>query len=501
MGLLENTDALSAYDPTLRDKLRWTLSGLFGGGHKSRNFADRFIGSPSRFGLADLTPGVGGILGVQEGSRKAKAGYQGGDKGLLAAGLLEAGLSVIPEGAAMAGLWSKPAVRASVRAAMRAFPGDESGALFRGYHGTPDADAVDVPRVDMDEPGAWFTSDYQYAGDYAKGPEGKIFEADLDISNPAVVNFDWEGNELVARLGDEVLEADNNIDLVRELKGRGYNGAHFPDGNFSEDSEAFVAFANNQISVIPDTPALNPAQQTAQDMLDLLKQGRGSEVTEQMAAAADPQYLAKHYDLPMDAASRMARAKEMGFDADTPLHHGSNMDINSFDRTTRGTWVSDNPDMADSYVARAGGTLYPVTVKGGSSFPRVDAGGANYNSIPASGLPDELQYINHDNAGRDLNTDYIASRSGEERLPGVRFDNIVDRGPNVKKYLGETTEDAMARAARSSAPSSNVNVNNPKDLRSKFARFDPRLKHLANLSAGVGGFGLLPYLLQEQGPQ
>jgi len=37
-----------------------------------------------------------------------------------------------------------------------------------------------------------------------------------------------------------------------------------------------------------------------------------AKVTEDMAAAADPQYLAKNYDLPMDEASRMARAKAMG---------------------------------------------------------------------------------------------------------------------------------------------------------------------------------------------
>jgi len=30
----------------------------------------------------------------------------------------------------------------------------------------------------------------------------------------------------------------------------------------------------------------------------------------------------------------------------------------------------------------------------------------------------------------------------------------------------------------------------PRNIRSKFARFDPRLKHLANLSAGVGGLTL-----------
>ena len=35
-------------------------------------------------------------------------------------------------------------------------------------------------------------------------------------------------------------------------------------------------------------------------------------------------------------------------------------------------------------------------------------------------------------------------------------------------------------------------------VRSRFARFDPRLKHLSNLSAGIGGLGLLGYGTQQQ---
>jgi hypothetical protein len=129
---------------------------------------------------------------------------------------------------------------------------NERGAVkFRGFHGTPDKTLVDRPRVDMGEPGAWFTSSMQYANDYAKGPQGKIFEADLSMNNPATVNFEWVGGELVPKLGDEVLDVADNVELVREMQRRGFDGIHMPDGNFSESDEAFVVFSDSQIDVLP----------------------------------------------------------------------------------------------------------------------------------------------------------------------------------------------------------------------------------------------------------
>jgi hypothetical protein len=141
--------------------------------------------------------------------------------------------------------------------AVPAMPTNERGAVkFRGFHGTPDKTVFDRPRVDMGEPGAWFTSSVQYANDYAKGPEGKIFEADLSMNNPATVHFEWVGGELVPKLGDEVLDVVDNVELVREMQRRGFDGIHMPDGNFSESDEAFVVFSDSQIDVVPAMPTL-----------------------------------------------------------------------------------------------------------------------------------------------------------------------------------------------------------------------------------------------------
>ena len=245
------------------------------------------------------------------------------------------------------------------------------------------------------------------------------------------------------------------------------------------------------------------AERPAQRVARLLREGRADEVTDDVLAnlsASDTNELFRLYDegatgmdLPMDEASRMARSE--GFNPD--YFHGSNADITGFDRSSRGTFLSSSPDVADSYVSRDGGQIYPVSVRGGSDFPRVEGGGSNFNRIPESGLPDEFEYMKYDNNGRPFNTDFIAGQSSQEGSPGVMFADIVDRGPNVKTYLGETLDEAKARAARASMPSDVTNVRQPQKIRSRFARFDPRLSRNADLlaanaskSGGLLGAGL-----------
>ena len=239
----------------------------------------------------------------------------------------------------------------------------------------------------------------------------------------------------------------------------------------------------------PKGDALSPAQKVA----DLLASGRADEVTDEMLGKLTPNdnmELFKLYesgatgmDMPMDTASRLARASEQEYAGD--YFHGSNLDFSGFDRSTRGAYLTDSPAVADSYVGKDGGTIYPALVRGGSDFPVVQAGGEFYSHIPLSGLPDELGYLKNDAQSNRMSTDNIVLRSGEQRLPGVIFEDVVDPGPNIKQYLDETVEAADERLAQSQLPSDVINVGDPRKLRSKFARFDPRLAHLKDLSAGL----------------
>ena len=134
-------------------------------------------------------------------------------------------------------------------------------------------------------------------------------------------------------------------------------------------------------------------------------------------------------------------------------------------------------------------------VRGGADFPVVDAQGNFFTHIPSSGLPDELAMLGN-SVGRKLNTDEIATYLAEKefdgqgnlmsRPPGVIFQDLVDPGRmRFKKYEGETDAMAQERIKDSALPSDVINVSDPSRLRSKFARFDPRLAHLRDLSAGL----------------
>jgi len=252
--------------------------------------------------------------------------------------------------------------------------------------------------------------------------------------------------------------------------------------------------------------AADVARSPAQKVADLLASGRADEVTSEMLGKLTPndnaellelyQSGATGMDLPMDEASRMARASEQGYAGD--YFHGSNLDFSGFDNSTRGTFLTNSPAVADSYVAKDGGTIYPALVRGGSDFPVVEGGGRFYSDIPQSALPEELEFMKYD-IGSDipLITDNVVSRARDERLPGVIFEDIIDRGPNLKQYRGETDLMAQDRTRQAAVPSDVINTLDPSRVRSKFARFDPRLSNLKNLSAAAASIpgGLLA--LQE----
>lgn len=133
---------------------------------------------------------------------------------------------------------------------------DENGQPLVVYHGSINQGMTEI-RPGMREPGAWFTRSLRYANDYAKGPEGGIYEAFLSIERPMVVTFDADGLPVV---DGESLDFDNNVDIVRHAMKGGYDGVHFPDGNFSEESEAWVAFRPEQIkSATGNNGAFDPA--------------------------------------------------------------------------------------------------------------------------------------------------------------------------------------------------------------------------------------------------
>lgn len=216
-----------------------------------------------------------------------------------------------------------------------------------------------------------------------------------------------------------------------------------------------LAFARDESGALSAGAARAANETPAQEVARLLREGRASEVTDDMMAAVDPQEMYRLYesgatgmDMPMDEASRMARAREMGFDGE--FYHGTqNGSFPAFRTSPHDeidlAGVSVTPDAAEAnwYAAnrpdfnpgmdRADPAVLPVTTRG------------QYG--------DETDILF---APEDMPTSDIV-----QGMDGVDFSQFNER------Y-----------------------VFNPTNIRSRFARFDPRLKHLANLSAGVGAVGV-----------
>jgi hypothetical protein len=211
----------------------------------------------------------------------------------------------------------------------------------------------------------------------------------------------------------------------------------------------------------------NASENIADYVADLLRQGRAKEVTDDLMAQADPQRLHQHYtsgntgmDLPMDQASRMERAKQMGFDSGNKLYHGSVRDFSSFTPSQRGkigpgVYMTPNERKANIFSG------YEP-----DSNPKIEKllNEGNEKSSQVYGL-------------------FATNRPATmEARQAVRTNESAydDRAENYRKKFDEMGFDGVS-------VDDERTILDPTNIRSQFARFDPRLDHLAHLNASKGG--------------
>ena len=116
----------------------------------------------------------------------------------------------------------------------------------------------------------------------------------------------------------------------------------------------------------------------ARKVLDLLKSGRGDEVTPQMYSQADNQFLVENYDLPTDTASRLERGREGGFDFDADRYHGG------FDEIE---YMADPNDVYMNPQAKLEGT------ESGTYSGQAHSGGGLYTSDDPSDASDNYASV------------------------------------------------------------------------------------------------------------
>jgi len=274
-------------------------------------------------------------------------------------------------------------------------------------------------------------------------------------------------------------------------------------------------------------------------ILNMLKSGRGSEVTDAMLDMGDSvkntqlnQYLAANYDLPMDEASRLARAREMGLL--DPAFHSTGKDFLNFvpsefrgasffgvtpEGASRGASASANEGIGSGSKITMPVRVDTSGVEGLGAYARRDM-----NEFRAS-LPDriyteaEVDALMASDAAPlrgnwsdffDDLTDYDALRQFRDENPTKEIpDGIVKFRPKRPvPYSKDLKTDLSGRQfahyseGMSERPTSEyvksqgntgftmmdesglaLAMVDPTKVRSQFARFDPRLSHLSNVTA------------------
>lgn len=251
----------------------------------------------------------------------------------------------------------------------------------------------------------------------------------------------------------------------------------------------------------------NEAEAIAKEILELRATGNVDAVTESMMDAADPQYMYTYTPLAMDEASRLARAREIGFGKNR--YHGNNSEVSGF---IGSVFSSDSPTVASTYNrGMLDAQIYPIMVRGGPMGDvTVEGAGSNWNQLSPEMVDDiavaRTSALYPDEITGKLSTRGIEKAAKFEGRSGVTFKDISDLGPGFDsqkfKRLGYTPEQEAAMRQQyltDLSKPSEVDVRlYPNLVRSRFARFDPMFAHLRNLSAGIAPFGLLALQPNEE---
>lgn len=165
--------------------------------------------------------------------------------------------------------------------------------------------------------------------------------------------------------------------------------------------------------------------------------------------------------LPMDEASRRARAESLGFDLDDVRYHGTpaDTDFRGFRQTDRGVWSATNPEIASMYAMEAD-IANRARMRPDGTWERINT---SSRVIPLVSRAQQVQV-----------------------LPQEDGDRLVNAS-NYQRAQAEVFRRARARGADALAITPGVRVDlDARNLRSPHATFDPERSREADLLAGVG---------------
>jgi hypothetical protein len=178
-------------------------------------------------------------------------------------------------------------------------------------------------------------------------------------------------------------------------------------------------------------------------------------------------------------ASRIDRAKEMGFDTETPYYHATDKSFNEFDpnfgKNAKASFFTPNPKFIDAlsnsgYFSKEKQHIIPVYTRAKNIF--------DYEN------PKHLEMLDKafENKYTYYGTPIIPSRQG------ARFGDweIMER-PDIQKAIKDLGFEGFNLKE---GKTKNLGIFNPSHIRSKFAEFNPEMKDSADFMAGIAGAGL-----------
>jgi hypothetical protein len=212
---------------------------------------------------------------------------------------------------------------------------------------------------------------------------------------------------------------------------------------------------------------------------------------------------AKAKGLDMSQAGRMGRAKEMGFDTETVLYHGTDADIKQFSPGrgygggSKGIWFSDNPKVAGEYSGDSG-NIVPVFTKRGKTVDLEDP----RQAIPAlrkiwdDGLKDD--WADEFNYRAEMNGTDPFDEFAERVLSGdiwATGDNKMSFQNDVLDWLANDYDSVAVADSVGGIRNKSIVIFDPSNIRSVNAAFDPEKSGSSTLLAAapfaaVGGAGL-----------
>lgn len=277
---------------------------------------------------------------------------------------------------------------------------------------------------------------------------------------------------------------------VDSLKNAGYDGVVLK-GEMPDGGDEVIAFNPNQVRSV--NAAFDPAKKDSSNLLAGIGGGAVVGASALGSEEADAGVFSKGTELAQDFASRMQRAKDMGFDTETTYYHGTNADFDEFNLGQKG---SNSNFLGSEDVTRAGifhaedkGLAEEFAEQGGRSGKVMENLLRTHKTFDASGygfsdLPDEFFEKNN------LNPRYYQNLQPWETWQVFDDDAGGREFVDALKRDGYDSVKLMDVSSGDIENTTSIVTFDPANIRSVNAAFDPAKKDSSNLLAGIGAAGV-----------